>query len=60
MALPCASVIRSRLFPEISDDCSLGGRRLSHRDNAIIRELSETVFAVKFWETGGFGHSGPF
>ena len=48
----CASAKRSRLLPEVFDDCSYGGRRLSPRDRAIIREVNETVFAVNFLETG--------
>ena len=53
MALPCASAKRSRLFPEVFDDCSSVGRRLSPRERAIIREVNETVFALNFLETGG-------
>ena len=57
VALPCASAKRSRLIPEVFDDCSHVGRRLSPRDRAIIRELNETVFALSFVETGGIGRS---
>ena len=37
----------SCLFLKFFDDCSSGGRRLSLRNTAIIRELNETVFANK-------------
>ena len=55
VALPCASAKCSRLLLEVFDDCSRAGCRLSLRDGAIIRELNETVLAVKFPETGGIG-----
>ena len=48
----------SRVFPEVFDDCSVVGRKLSLCDRAIIGELNETVFALNFWETGGIGYSG--
>ena len=41
VALPIASAKRSRLLPEVFDDCSEVGRRLSPRDRAIMREVSE-------------------
>ena len=53
VALPCASAKRSRLFPEVFDDCSSVRRRLSPRERAIIRDLNETVFSLSFLETGG-------
>ena len=52
-ALPCASAKRSRLLPEVFDDCSSVTRRVSPRERAIIMELNETVFAPNFLETGG-------
>ena len=52
-ALPCASAKRSRLLPEVFDDCSSVTRRVSPRERAIIMELNETVFAQNFLETGG-------
>ena len=55
MALPRASTKRSRILPEVFDDCSSVGRRQSPRDRAIIREVNETVFALNFLETGGIG-----
>ena len=58
VALPCASARRSRLHPEVFDDCFCVGRRLSSPSvRAIIRELNDTVFALKFLETGGVGRS---
>ena len=42
---------RSQLLPEIVQDCSYVGRRLSLRDWAIIRG-NEFVFASHFLETG--------
>ena len=59
VALPCAYAKRSRLLllPEVFDNCSSFGCRLSPRDRPIIRELNETVFAVHFLETGGTGYS---
>ena len=57
VALPCASAKRSRLFPEVFDDCSSVGLRLSPRDRAIIREVNETVFALNMLETGCIGLS---
>ena len=53
VALPCAPVKRSRLLPEVLDDCSALSRRLSSREKAIIREMTETVLALNFLETGG-------
>ena len=44
VALPCASAKRARLLPEVFDDWSYVGRRLSLRDTAIIGQLSETAF----------------
>ena len=41
---PCASAKRSRLLPEVVDDCSLSGRMLSPRDTVVIREMNESVF----------------
>ena len=46
--LPCASAKRSRLLPEVFDDCSSVSRRRSLRDGAIIREVSETAIALNF------------
>ena len=52
VALPCTFARRSRLLPEVFfDDCFVG-RKLSSRVRAIIRELNETVVALKFLETG--------
>ena len=45
LALPCPSAKRSRLLPEVFDDCSYVGRRLYLRERAVIREVNETVFA---------------
>ena len=53
VALPCASVTRSRLLPDVSDDCLYAGRRLSPRDRAIMRDMNESAFALNFLETGG-------
>ena len=53
VALPCALAKRSRLFREVFDDCSTLSRRLSLREKAIIREMSGTIFAHKFLQTGG-------
>ena len=39
VALPCASAKRSRILPEVDNDCSYVGCRLSPRDKAIIREF---------------------
>ena len=52
VALPCASAKHSRLLPEVFDDCSSVCRRLSLRERAIIRDLSEIVFALDLLETG--------
>ena len=57
MTLPCASAERSRLLPEVFDDCSYDGHRLSPRDKAIIRKMNESVFVSKLFETGGIGLS---
>ena len=53
----CASARRSRLLLDVVDDCSCVGRKLSSRVRAIIRKLSETVFALNFLATGGVGLS---
>ena len=45
----CASAKRSRLLPEVFDDRSYVGRRLSPRERAIIRELNETAFPGDLW-----------
>ena len=37
VALPCASAESSRLLPEVQDDCSYAGCKLTPRDRAIIR-----------------------
>ena len=58
VALPCACAKRSRLLPEVFDDCSHVGCKLSPLDRAIISKVNETVFAVSFLETGGIGCSG--
>ena len=52
VALPSASAKRSRLFQEVVDDCSHGGRRLSPCGGAIIKEMNESAFALIFLETG--------
>ena len=54
MAQPCASAKRSRLLPDIFDDCSYVGRGLSLRDNAIFRNMNKSVFALNFLETGRY------
>ena len=54
MALPCASAKRSRVLPEVFDDCSRVGPRLSLRDRAFITEVNETVFCSKFLGDGQF------
>ena len=56
-SLPCASAKLSRLFPEVFDDCSNVGCKLSPRDRAIIKEMNESVFASYLLETGGIGCS---
>ena len=53
VALPCASAKHSLVLPEVFDDCSDVGLRLSPRDRAIIREISERAFALDILETGG-------
>ena len=53
VTLPCASAKRSRLLPEVFDDCSSVSRRRSLRDGAIIREVSETAIALNFLEASG-------
>ena len=55
VALPCASAKRSRLLPELFDDCSCVGRRLSPRVRVIIREVNESVLSLNFLETVGIG-----
>ena len=57
VGLPCASAKPSRLFPEVFDDCSNVGCKLSPRDRAIIKEMNESVFALNLLETGGIGCS---
>ena len=52
VAVPCASAKCSRVFLEVFDGCSSGSRR-----RAIIREVNETAFALKFLLTGGIGCS---
>ena len=49
VALRCACVRRSWLFPEVFDDCSCVGCRLSSRDTAITRELNETLLLEFSW-----------
>ena len=56
-ALPCASGKRSRLLPEVFNDCSCGSQALSSRGKATIREMNESAFALNFLETGGVGRS---
>ena len=46
MALPCASAKRSRLLPEVYDDCSSVTRRLSPCERAIIREVNKTLLLL--------------
>ena len=55
--LPCTLAKRSRLLPDVFDDSSYVGRRLSPRDRAIIREVNETVFTLNFLKTAGIGCS---
>ena len=57
VALPCASAKRSRLLPEVVDDCSHVGRRLSPRGRGLIRKMNGSAFALNFLETGGIGLS---
>ena len=49
-ALPCTFAERSRLLPDVFDDCSYVSRRLSPRHGAIIRKLKETAYALNFLE----------
>ena len=51
VVLACASATRSRLLPEVVDDCSCVGRKLSLRVRAIIRELNDTICVLNFLET---------
>ena len=44
--LPCASAKRSRIPPEVFDDRSRAGCKLSPRERAIITEVNETAFAL--------------
>ena len=61
MALLCASAKRSRLLLEVVfDACQSVRRRLSPRKKAISRQMSETVFALNFLETGGTVDSESF
>ena len=48
VALPCATARRSRLLPEVFDDCSSVRRWLSTRERAIVGEVNETAFALNF------------
>ena len=48
VALPSASARRSRLLPEVFDDCSYG-RRLSLRDQAIERFRSDFLAVWQCW-----------
>ena len=57
MALPCASVKRSRVLPEVFEDCSSVSRRLSPRERTIIREVNDTAYSLNFLERGGIGRS---
>ena len=52
-----ASAKRSRQLLDVFVDCSCAGFKLSPRDRAIIREMTETFFALNFLETGGLGRS---
>ena len=52
VALPCASAKRSRFLPEVFDDCSCVGRKLSPRD--VERDR---FFAVDFWDSCGIRYS---
>ena len=52
---PCSSANRSRLLPEVSDDCAHVGLKLSPRYGAIIKEMNENVCALNFFETNGIG-----
>ena len=58
MALPSTSAKRSRLLPEIVDDCSCVGPRLSPRNRAVIQEMKESVYALKFLGHGCICHLG--
>ena len=53
VALPRPSARRARLLPEVFDDFSCVGRKLSSRVSAIIRKMNQTAFALSFLETGG-------
>ena len=57
LALPSAPAKRSRLLLDVFDDCPYGGCKLSPRVRAIIREMNESVLALKFFKTGGIGRS---
>ena len=55
VALPCASVKRSRLLPGVFGECSFTGFKLSPLDREILGEANETAFAINVMETGGIG-----
>ena len=48
VALPCASAKRTRLLPEVFDDCSYVGCGLSPLDRAIMREFERDDFFFEF------------
>ena len=56
LALPSAFSKRSRIFPEVFDDCSYVGRILCSIGPSS-REVNEGVFALNFLESGGIGRS---
>ena len=59
VALSRAAARRSRLLPEVFDDCSCVGRKRPSQVRAIIRELNETILAAIFLKSGGVACAGP-
>ena len=49
VSLLCGSAKRSRLLPEVCDDFSCAGCKLSPRDRAITSEMHETVLLGIYW-----------
>ena len=54
VALSCASAKHSRLFPEVFDDCSHVGCRLSLREWAIIQGVERVCFCFGFLGDGRY------
>ena len=50
VGLPCASARRSRLFPEVVDDCSSVCRGLPPRERAIGRKVNATALGLNVLE----------